>query len=59
MVRAKLDIRAADGLRLLRAVEAVEGLDPTDGTPLLTAWASGLHGSRLAAEAKAALARRE
>ena len=59
VLRAKLDIRTADGVRLLRAVEAVEGLDPADGTPLLTAWASGLHGDRLATEAKAALARQE
>ncbi len=58
-LRAKLDIRTADGVRLLRAVEAVEGLDAAEGTPLLTAWASGLHGDRLATEARAALARRE
>lgn len=59
LVLGKLDKRTDDGLRLARAVEAVEGLDPADGTPLLKAWASGLCGERLATEAKAALARRE
>jgi hypothetical protein len=45
-------------LRLIRAVEAVEGAGAPEAKALLEAWAGGAWGNTLATEAKAALARR-
>jgi WD40 repeat protein len=45
-------------LRLIRAVEAVEGMRAPGAESLLEAWAGGSAGAILAAEAKAARARR-
>jgi RNA polymerase sigma factor (sigma-70 family) len=46
-------------LRLIRAVEAVEGMATPEAAALLDAWAGGSAGPTLAAEAKAALSRRQ
>jgi RNA polymerase sigma factor (sigma-70 family) len=55
---ARLTARTPERLRLVRAVEAVEGVPGAEARALLEAWASGASGATLAAEAKAALARR-
>jgi RNA polymerase sigma factor (sigma-70 family) len=55
---ARLTARTPEQLRLIRAVEAVEGMAGPQAKALLEAWARGTSGATLAVEAKAALARR-
>ncbi len=55
---ARLDASTPARLRLIRAVEVVEGIGGPAAKELLEAWASGPGGPLLSAEAKAALARR-
>ncbi len=54
----RLDAPSGDNLRLLRAVEVVEAIGSAEARALLEAWAGGSAGAAVAAEAKAALARR-
>ena len=46
------------GIRLVRAVEAVDGMNGPEVKALLETWASGSAGPALAEEARAALVRR-
>jgi hypothetical protein len=55
----RLDGMPPDRIRMVRAAEAVEGMDVAEATALLKEWTSGPEGSLLADEARAALARRE
>jgi RNA polymerase sigma factor (sigma-70 family) len=55
---ARLSAATPDQVRLVRAVEAVESMTTAQARALLEAWASGTSGVTLAAEARAALARR-
>lgn len=55
---ARLDVMSPARIRLVRAVEAVDGMSGPGATALLETWASGSAGTALAAEARTALARR-
>jgi hypothetical protein len=55
---ARLTARTPERIRLIRAVEAVEGMAGSEAKGLLEEWARGAAGGTLAAEAMAALARR-
>jgi hypothetical protein len=55
---ARLTAPTPERLRLIRAVEAVEGMAAPEAKALLQAWAGGTAGAALVAEAKAALSRR-
>jgi WD40 repeat protein len=55
---ARLTTMTLDQVRLVRAVEAVEAMTTAEAKALLESWAKGTAGARLAAEARAALARR-
>jgi hypothetical protein len=54
----RLDAPTPARWRLVRAVEAVEGIDTAEAKQLLEHWAGGTAGTALAAEAKAVLLRR-
>jgi hypothetical protein len=54
----RITAMTAARLRLIRAVEAVEGMDLPQAKALLETWAGGPPGLTLTVEAKAALARR-
>jgi hypothetical protein len=53
----RVTARTPARLRLIRAVEAVEGMRTPEAEALLKTWAGGSEGSTLAVEAAAALAR--
>lgn len=55
---ARLDAGTPGRVRLVRAVESVEGIDARGAWDLLDRWAGGSGGATLAAEANAALLRR-
>jgi hypothetical protein len=55
---ARLDAPTPARLRLVRAVEVIEGLDSPEAKALLDEWATGPTGTTLAAEARDAIRRR-